>query len=159
MSKSEDQPGHGRRHQSDNARAASNWQALERSEDEVVVLAAVIRQGTRYLVARRPAHKRHGGLWEFPGGKVLAGETWIEAARRELDEELGVRVRSVADPLHWQRDTGSEFVIVFVPVEIEGEPRCIEHTELLWASLDELTRLDLAPADRSFVEQVNQPTD
>jgi 8-oxo-dGTP pyrophosphatase MutT (NUDIX family) len=43
-------------------------------------------------------------------------------------------------------------------VEIEGEPRCIEHTELIWASLDELATLDLAPADRSFVEHVMQMT-
>jgi 8-oxo-dGTP pyrophosphatase MutT (NUDIX family) len=56
------------------------------------VLAAVIRRQDRYLVCRRPAHKRHGGLWEFPGGKLEPGETLLEAARRELREELGAEV-------------------------------------------------------------------
>src|SRR5690606_20769929 len=59
------------------------------------VLAAVIRRDGRWLVCRRPAHKRHGGLWEFPGGKLEPGESLLEAATRELEEELAVRVTGV----------------------------------------------------------------
>ena len=56
------------------------------------VLAAVVRRDDRYLVCRRPAHKRHGGLWEFPGGKIHAGETLLGAARRaERDYALLAR--------------------------------------------------------------------
>ncbi len=47
------------------------------------VLASVIERDHRLLVCRRPLHKRHGGLWEFPGGKVREGESDLEAARRE----------------------------------------------------------------------------
>ena len=39
------------------------------------------------MLAQRPAHKRHGGLWEIPGGKLLGGENYLAVARRELDEE------------------------------------------------------------------------
>jgi len=116
------------------------------------VLAAVIQRDDRYLVCRRPAHKRHGDLWEFPGGKLESGETHEDAARRELAEELGVDVQAVGNMLFAVADPGSEFVIEFVPVTIEGEPRCIEHSALRWLTLDELGELDLAPSDRRFVE-------
>src|SRR6185312_1165200 len=99
--------------------------------------AVVVRDG-RYLVCKRPAHKRHGGLWEFPGGKLEFGETHIGAARRELAEELGVQVISVAAPLFAVADPGSEFLIEFVPTSIRGEPRRLEHSELKWASIDQL---------------------
>jgi len=59
------------------------------------VLASVIQRDNRLLVFRRPLDKRHGGLWEFPGGKVREGESDLDAARRELREELGVEVTGV----------------------------------------------------------------
>lgn len=104
-------------------------------------------------MCRRPAHKRHGGLWEFPGGKLEPGESLLVAARRELREELAVDVRSVGDPAFVQRDAGSPFVIEFAEVDIAGEPALREHEQLRWATLDQLRCLPLAPADRSFVSQ------
>jgi mutator protein MutT len=114
------------------------------------VLAAVLRHDNHYLVCQRPAHKRHGGLWEFPGGKLEAGETNLDAARGELNEEL--EVVAVAPPLFSVADPGSEFIIEFVPTTIRGEPTCLEHSELKWLPLNELPALALAPSDRSFVE-------
>lgn len=116
------------------------------------VLAAVVRAGDRYLVCQRPAHKRHGGLWEFPGGKLEAGESLLEAAIRELDEELGVVVTGVEEPLFEIADPGSVFVIEFVPTTIVGTPECLEHAALAWARLEELPAMELAPSDRRFVE-------
>lgn len=122
-------------------------------QTEVVrVVAAVIEKDERYLLCRRPPHKRHGGLWEFPGGKIEEGESDLAAANRELAEELGVAVRSVAPPRFSISDPGSHFVIEFMPVNIEGSPRCIEHSELRWVPLAEMPHLDLAPSDRRFVE-------
>ena len=67
------------------------------------VLAAVVQRDDRYLICQRPPHKRHGGLWEFPGGKLEPGETHDHAARRELAEELDVDVRTVGTMLFSDR--------------------------------------------------------
>ena len=121
-------------------------------QEPVRVLAAVIRDGDHYLLCRRPRHKRHGGLWEFPGGKIEPGESLPDAARRELREELGVDVMAVGDVLLSVRDGRSPFVIEFAPVVIEGAPRPLEHA-VRWVAPDEGAGLDLAPSDRAFWEQ------
>lgn len=119
----------------------------------VRVLAAVVRRGDRVLVGRRPAGKRHGGLWEFPGGKLHDGEDDAAAATRELREELALEVTAVGRELFAARDPGSPFLVAFVEVEARGEPRALEHDEVRWASPDELRALALAPADERFVRE------
>lgn len=119
---------------------------------KIHVVAAVIERASRYLACRRPHHKRHGGLWEFPGGKLEPGESLFDAALRELREELGVGVTTVDEPLLSVADAGSAFVIDFVPTEIVGEPTCLEHSELRWVTPTQLDQLDLAPSDRQFAD-------
>lgn len=121
------------------------------SDSVISVLAAVITQQGKYLICRRPLNKRHGGLWEFPGGKVEPGESLLDAANRELTEELNVTAVSVGEPIFSVHDEGSPFVINFVPSEIIGEPTCLEHADVRWASLEKIQHLDLAPSDRQFV--------
>lgn len=116
------------------------------------VLAAVISRGNQYLVCKRPVHKRHGGLWEFPGGKMEPGEDHLAAARRELAEELRVEAEAIQPVVLKIADEGSEFLIEFVPTVISGEPVCVEHSELRWLALTELQSVELAPSDRKFVE-------
>ena len=126
-------------------------QQLQPQEGELIrVLAAVIRDGDLYLVCLRPAHKRHGGFWEFPGGKLEPGETLLETARRELREELNVDVLAVGEPVFSCRDPGSPFLIEFVEVAIAGAPQAREHDEVRWANQHELHRLPLAPSDLAF---------
>ena len=115
------------------------------------VVAAVVERGDRVLVALRPPHKRHGSMWEFPGGKVEGAETDLEALRRELAEELALRVVRISQPLAQFQDPGSEFLIVFVPVVAEGEPKCREHQAIRWAAWSELSALLMAPTDRHFI--------
>ncbi|NJD18848.1 MAG: (deoxy)nucleoside triphosphate pyrophosphohydrolase [Gemmatimonadetes bacterium] len=115
------------------------------------VVAAVVRRDGRYLVGRRPDEKRHGGLWEFPGGKVDPGESWLEAAHRELGEELGMEALSLGEPLLTVADEGSPYVILFVAVDAAGEPVPTEHSAIGWFTPPELAELPLAPADARFV--------
>lgn len=115
------------------------------------MVASVIRRNGEILLCRRPAHKRHGGLWEFPGGKIEEAEDYFGAAKRELAEELGVTVVSVKASLFSRQDPGSHFVIDFHPVEIIGEPVCHEHSEMAWVREEDLHTYDLAPSDKEFV--------
>ncbi len=117
----------------------------------VPVIGAVIERDGSYLVGRRPDEKRHGGLWEFPGGKVDAGESWLDAARRELAEELGMSVSAVGRLLLSVADEGSAFVIHFVEVEASGDPVPSEHTAVGWHTPEELAGMPLAPADARLV--------
>jgi mutator protein MutT len=119
--------------------------------DHIRVVAAVIERAGKLLVCQRPTHKRHGGLWEFPGGKTEPGEDDLAAVSRELREELNVDVVSVAEEVFRIQDQGSEFVIAFIPTMIAGEPRALEHDSIAWAEIAELQRFDLAPSDALFV--------
>ncbi len=101
-------------------------------------------------MGRRPAHKRHGGLWEFPGGKLRAGESNLEAVRRELAEELALIVIELGRSLFRADDEGSPFVIEFVEVVTTGEPVAREHSEIGWFTPSQLAELPLAPADERF---------
>jgi 8-oxo-dGTP diphosphatase len=115
-------------------------------------VACVIQRGDRLLVCQRPAAKRHGGLWEFPGGKAEPGETDEQAAQRELGEELGVTVVAALPALFEVADEGSPYLIAFVPVTIAGEPRCIEHQQMRWCSPSAMGDLPFAPSDNAFVQ-------
>ena len=115
-----------------------------------IVVAAVIEREGRYLVALRPSEKRHGGMWEFPGGKLDPGESLLEAARRELHEELGLEVQGIGATLRIVQDPGSEFAIHFVETQVSGTPAPLEHSELRWCSAKDLQALRLAPADSHF---------
>jgi mutator protein MutT len=115
------------------------------------VLAAVIARDDRWLIALRPTHKQHGGLWEFPGGKCEPGESDEDTIRRELDEELAVATAHVGPIRFMRHDHGSPFEIVFRDVAIVGEPVAREHDAIRWATLAELRTLSLAPTDAAFV--------
>ncbi|MBW2733795.1 MAG: NUDIX domain-containing protein [Deltaproteobacteria bacterium] len=119
------------------------------------VVAAVVRRGARYLLCQRALGTRHGGLWEFPGGKLEAGEDHLMAARRELREELDLKVTSGGELLHSEVDPASSFIIDFVAIDVEGEPHCHEHMAYDWVEVQEIARLELAPADERFAQRLS----
>jgi mutator protein MutT len=126
---------------------------MPKEEEFTRVVAAVIEQEGRLLLCRRPTGKRHAGLWEFPGGKLLPGESIPDAVRRELAEELAVEVLAVGGLLFERQDPGSPFVVEFYPVEIAGEPIALEHEALIWVKPEDLAGMDLAPSDRAFASR------
>lgn len=115
------------------------------------VIAVVIRRGSRYLVGQRPAHKHHGGLWEFPGGKLEPGESMAEAASREVREELQATLARIGDVLAVVADDG--IAVHFLEASLADEPCALEHQALRWCGPADLQALPLAPLDRRFVEQ------
>jgi 8-oxo-dGTP diphosphatase len=119
------------------------------------VLAAVIASADgRYLVGLRPRAKRHGNLWEFPGGKVELGESDAQALARELTEELGVTLQHLGAQRFVRQDPGSPYEIVFVDARINGTPTPLEHEALGWFTPAELAAMPLAPSDAAFVQQL-----
>jgi mutator protein MutT len=123
-------------------------------EPLVQVLAAVVRRRDLYLLCQRPPGKRHGGMWEFPGGKLEPGESLEDAVKRELHEELGLEAETTGEIAFSVRDGNSRFVISFVPVTIIGDPRPLEHQALAWLTLEDAAAVNLAPSDRLFVEHM-----
>ncbi len=120
----------------------------------VVAVALTDRDG-RILVAQRPAEKEHGGLWEFPGGKVEPGESPESALVRELREELGVGVDPAAlEPVTFSsgpRGSRHLLLLLYRCSAWRGEPRPLDAAALRWVMPDRLGDLDMPPADRPFV--------
>ena len=127
---------------------------MDTNRTRVAVAAAVIARAGTLLLCQRPFQKRHGGLWEFPGGKVDNDESLAEAVQRELREELGVRVLSVGESIFVKHDPGSPYEIHFLEAEISGEPEALEHEQIRWSTLEEAASLPLAPSDHEFVQHL-----
>jgi 8-oxo-dGTP pyrophosphatase MutT (NUDIX family) len=108
----------------------------------------------RYLLGQRPAEKRHGGLWEFPGGKVHEGESMLEAVRREMAEEMGLHVVSLGPLRLTVGDPGAAFVIHFVEAVAQGDAEAREHARVAWLTPDDMADMPLAPADRIFATRL-----
>src|SRR5688572_22247057 len=123
---------------------------------QIDVVAAVVVQDGRYLVCQRPGHKRHGGLWEFPGGKVESGEDFHAALVRELAEELGVRVTATGPTIRSHQDPASEFVIHFVQTSIHGTIELSDHASHAWLTPSEFKTIAFAPTDRRFALEILQ---
>lgn len=117
------------------------------------MVAALIERNGKLLLCRRPKEKRHGGLWELPGGKVQVGEKFGEALRRELREELRLRVTDSEEPLASIQDGPSGLTIHFLPTTAEGAPEPLEHSAVEWVQPDRAAHYPLAPADQTFVAQ------
>jgi mutator protein MutT len=115
----------------------------KRGSSRVRVIAAVIEREGKLLVCQRPSHKRHGGLWDLPGGKLETGEDDAAGARRELREELGLEVETIGVPELEVGDPDSQFLIAFLPVRAIGAPVCHEHSPFRWATASELKSLSL----------------
>ena len=131
-----------------------NWLLPNSSPRFIDVCAAVIERDHRILVARRSEKMHLAGKWEFPGGKVEAGETLAACIVREMLEELGMTVGNPqcltvvehADSDHCVR---LHFLRCDAQDPADHDPR--EHDEVRWVTHAELAQLDLAPADRRFV--------
>jgi 8-oxo-dGTP diphosphatase len=121
-------------------------------DDKTQVIAAVIKRDDKYLICQRALNDRYGGMWEFPGGKLKANETFLDATKRELKEELGIQVISVGDILFTHEDPGSSYLINFIEVDILGEPTVIEHNAINWITLENALDFNLAINDRIFCE-------
>lgn len=121
----------------------------------VVAAGALVDSDRRVLVCSRPEGKTMPGLWEFPGGKLEAGESPEAALIRELDEELAVSAgRRCLAPLSFVSHDYGDFhllMTLFVVRKWEGVPRPLEGQKLKWVRPDRLGDLEMPPADRPLI--------
>jgi 8-oxo-dGTP diphosphatase len=118
-----------------------------------VVGAAIVREG-RVLAARRTRPAAAAGRWEFPGGKVEAGESPEEALVREVTEELGVLI-AVTGWLAGAAPIGPALVLtVALAALVAGQPEPTEHDEVRWLSAAELGDVDWLEPDRPFLVEL-----
>ena len=117
-----------------------------------LVTAAVIRRGTAVLITRRPAKGLLGGMWEFPGGKLEAGETLPECLVREILEELGAEIQ-VGQEIGVFRHAYTHFKVTlhaFEAVLKSGEPQALHADDLKWVRVEELSTFPMGKIDRQI---------
>ncbi len=121
----------------------------------LVSAVALIDPDGRILLAQRPAGKSMAGLWEFPGGKVEAGETPEAALIRELHEELGIETwSSCLAPLTFASHSYDDFHLImplFACRKWQGIVTPLEGQRLAWVRSANLTDYDMPPADKPLV--------
>lgn len=124
-----------------------------------VAVGVIADQSGRVLIARRPQHVHQGGLWEFPGGKVEAGESVVEALHRELDEELGVRMLH-ARPLIKIKHCYPDRVVLLDVWRIDdfaGQAWGREGQDVRWVDPAELIEYDFPEANRPIISAAVLP--
>lgn len=117
------------------------------------VVAAIIIKNDKVLIARRAAHKKMPGKWEFPGGKVEAGETPELALEREIYEEFGVQVQTKEFVHTNLYDYGSFKIelMAFNTSYISGEFELTDHDRIEWVRPEMLESYDLTEADLPII--------
>jgi 8-oxo-dGTP diphosphatase len=121
------------------------------------VAAGLILRGDEVLICQRKAGSPMGLKWEFPGGKIEAGESPEQALRRELDEELGIHATvgtRVAHIRHSYRSGGAVDLQFFAVHSFEGEITNNIFEDVRWAALKDLPGYDFLAADRDLVRDL-----
>jgi 8-oxo-dGTP diphosphatase len=131
---------------------------VENSPTFVPVVAAAIRDAAgRLLLQQCPAHKRHAGLWEFPGGKVESEEIPILALCREISEELDLELdRRDLIPAGFAEELPADgrpglVLLLYTCRTWRGTPTGLEGQTWDWFTLEEAAALDLPPMDRALL--------
>lgn len=125
--------------------------------DIVHVVAALIwNADKKFLICQRPSHKTRGLLWEFVGGKVEAGESAEAALIRECQEELGIIV-SVGDVftelVHHYPDITIRLTLFHAAIH-SGTLQKIEHNDLRWITVSEISEYTFCPADQDILKML-----
>ena len=122
------------------------------------VVAALVREGDRFMICQRPETKARGLLWEFVGGKVEPGETKPQALIRECREELDITVEVgdvFLDVVHEYPDITIHLTL-FSCTLAQGTPKLLEHRDLRWITPEEIPQFSFCPADVKILEEIRR---
>ena len=121
------------------------------------VVAALIMRDDEILCCQRTEHQALALKWEFPGGKIDAGETPQQALRRELEEELGIEAeigREITRILHTYQNGNAVNLHFFVIDRYENELQNRIFREIRWVNRCDLPALDFLDADKELVRRI-----
>ena len=122
----------------------------------VEVVAALVWDKNKFLICQRPEGKARGLLWEFVGGKVEKGETKEQALIRECREELGIGITVgdvFTDVIHKYPDIDVHLTLFNAKIT-EGTPVMLEHNDIKWIGVEEISAYSFCPADQKILEKL-----
>jgi 8-oxo-dGTP diphosphatase len=124
----------------------------------IVVTAAIITVDKKVLIAQRKSTGNLPNKWEFPGGKVEAGETPESCLKREIMEEFGIEVSvgQFLDESTYAYDFGLIRLLAFRTSWVEGELNPKAHNAIEWVTPDQMSNYDFAPADIPFIDMLKR---
>ena len=138
---------------------ASTKNSKLKTKNCVEVSAALIFRGGKLLITQRHAHSHLGGLWEFPGGKREAHETYEQCLVREIREELGVEISvgALFEEISHAYPEKSVHLKFFVCRLLSGEPQPLDCAAVKWVDRSELEAHEFPAADAQLLEQLKSP--
>jgi 8-oxo-dGTP diphosphatase len=125
---------------------------------KIIGVAVIWNDNQQILIDRRLPEGVMGGLWEFPGGKVEAGESIAECIKREIREELGIEI-AVGEHLITIDHTYTHLRVTLTVHHcrlIAGVPQPLECDEISWVDLDELEKFDFPAANSQIIAALKQ---
>lgn len=123
-----------------------------------VAVGIITRPNQEFLIAQRPSHKYLGGFWEFPGGKIEPGETAEQALHRELQEEVGIQVKSYS-LLTSLTHTYPQYSVNMSIYEVDqflGEAESREQQLIRWVNFQQLSEYDFLDANGKIIEALQK---
>jgi ADP-ribose pyrophosphatase len=116
----------------------------------IQVTAAVIKDGEKVMICKRPQGKRFGGQWEFPGGKVEPGESLFDCIIRECQEELDILIEPKKEIIAIEI---GDYMLHFIDaVIVSGTITLNEHEAVEWTTESDIDKFEFCSADKKALE-------
>lgn len=123
------------------------------------VAAGLIWKNGKVLIAKRSEGGHLGGFWEFPGGKLERGESLEDCLEREIEEELGLKIKADKALMTVDYDYGSKMISLHVLncIQLAGEPRALQCQQIRWVDPLDLKKFTFPPPDMKVIEVLSSP--
>ena len=121
-----------------------------------VAVAVIVNEDNQVLIALRQSHQHQGDLWEFPGGKVEAGEATEVALVREIKEELGIEVIDPVPLIEIKHEYSDKSVLldVWSTRHFNGQPKGLEGQMIRWWPIESLADFNFPAANQTIIEVI-----
>lgn len=119
----------------------------------IEVVAGILYRDDKFFIAQRNFSKDQGGLWEFPGGKVELGESYEEALKREIKEELDGEIEHVeylGEVIHSYSE--KTIKLIFLKADLLNDIKLMEHESFCWITYGEKDNFKFAEADKKALD-------